>query len=135
MEESVWKEGVRKNASAKSLRSCNRVERGIRAEEEESILSVKGGEGKSASICRGPVKKGIYSTIQVIPDIASTFLSKERWNAENGARLSSHKSVDDKKWVSFTSHCKHTRWSRKKKGVYKIGSEVGLQQCKNQGRR
>jgi len=62
MEESVWKEEVRKNASAKSLGSCNRVERGIHAKEGESILSIKGGEGGSTSICGRPVEKGIYST-------------------------------------------------------------------------
>jgi len=128
IEEDVWKEGVREDASAKSLESCNRVERGICTKEGKSILFVKRGKGGSASICRGPVKKGIYSTIQVALDIASTFRGKERWNTENSARLSSHRPVDDKKWVPFTSHCRHTRWSRKEEGIYEIGSEVGLQQ-------
>jgi len=97
IEESVWKEGVGKNTRAKSLGSCNRVERGIHTKERESVLFVKGREKGSASIYRGLVKKRIYSTIQVTPDIASTFCSKERWNTENGTRLSSHKSVDNKK--------------------------------------
>jgi len=64
-------------------------------------------------------------TIQVTPDIASTLCSKERWNAENGARLLSHKSVDDKKWILFTSHCRHTRWGRKKKVFTKLDLRWG----------
>jgi len=78
IKESVWKEGVRKNASAKGLGSCNRVEREICTKEGESILIVQRGEEEGASICRGPVKKGIYLTIQVAPDIGSIFCSKER---------------------------------------------------------
>jgi len=38
-----------------------------------------------------------------------------------------HKSVDDKEWVSLTSHCRHTGWGRKEKGVYEAGPEVGIQ--------
>ena len=38
-----------------------------------------------------------------------------------------HKSVDNKEWVSLTSHCGHTGWGRKEKGVYEAGPEVGIQ--------
>ena len=46
---------------------------------------------------------------------------------ENGAGLLTHKSVDDKQWISFTSHRRHTRWSRKEKGVHEAEPEVEIQ--------
>ena len=46
---------------------------------------------------------------------------------ENGAGLSTHKSVDDKEWVSSTPHRRHTGWSRKEEGVHKAGPEIGIQ--------
>jgi len=78
MEESIWKERVRENASAKGLGLCNRVERRLCAKKREGILIVKEEKRGGTSICGKPVKKGIYSTLQVAPDIASTFCSKKR---------------------------------------------------------
>ena len=40
---------------------------------------------------------------------------------------STHKPVDDKKWVPFTPHCRYIGWSRKEKGVYEVGFEMGIQ--------
>jgi len=67
MEESIQEKGVRKNASAKSLGSCNRVKRGICTEEEESILVVQRRKKGSVSVCRGSVKKGISKSSQTLP--------------------------------------------------------------------
>jgi len=67
MEESIQEKGVRKNASAKSLGSRNRVKRGICTEEEESILVVQRRKKGSVSVCRGSVKKGISKSSQTLP--------------------------------------------------------------------
>jgi len=105
VEESLWEKGIGKDASAKGLGSCNRVEERVYSEEREGILVVKRGKRGDTSICRGSAKEGIYSTIQVTPDIASTFCSKKGWEAKDGTRLSPHKSVDGKKQISSTSYC------------------------------
>jgi len=61
MEESIQKERVREDASAKGLGPCNRVERRLCAEKREGVLIVKGGERGGASIHERSVEKGIYS--------------------------------------------------------------------------
>ena len=43
--------------------------------------------------------------------------------------------MNDKKWIPATTYCGHTGQSGKKKGVYEVGSKMGLQQCQDQGRR
>jgi len=53
------------------------------------------------------------------PDLTSPFCSKERWKKENGARLSSCKPVDSKKWILLTLNCRYPGWSRKEEGVHK----------------
>jgi len=60
-------------------------------------LVVKRGKRRGTSICRRSTEKGIYLTIQVTPDIASTFFSKKEWKAKNSTKLSPRKSVDNKK--------------------------------------
>jgi len=90
VEEGVWKKRVGKNASAKSLGPCDRVKRRFCAKEGESVFFIEGRKRGSTSVHRRPTKKRIHSTIQITPDIASTFCSKKGWKAKNGARLSSH---------------------------------------------
>ena len=102
VEESIWKKGVRKDASMKDLGPCHRIKGRIYAKKGESILTIKKGKRGSTDICRRPVEEGIYPTLQVIPDIASTLCGKKGWHKENGTRLSTHKPVDNKKWVPFT---------------------------------
>jgi len=77
VEESIWKEEVRKDTSAKGLGSCYRVKREICAEEGKDLLIVKKGERRDTSICRGSVKKRIHLTFQVIPNVTSTFCGKK----------------------------------------------------------
>jgi len=60
MEESIWKERFREDASAKGLGPCNRIERRLWAVKREGVLIVKGEERGGISICRRSVKKGIY---------------------------------------------------------------------------
>ena len=127
MEESIWKKGVRKNAGMKDLGLCHRIKGGIYAKKGESILTIKREKGGSTDICGRPVEKGIHLTLQVTTDIASILCSEKGWYTENGTRLSTHKPVDTKKWISFTPHCRHIGWSRKEKGVYKVGFEMGVQ--------
>jgi len=77
VEESLWEKGVGKDASAKGLGSCNRVEGRVYPKEREGILIVKRRKRGGTSICRGSAKEGIYSTIQVTLDIASILCSKK----------------------------------------------------------
>ena len=107
VEEGVWKKGVRENASAKDLGPYHRIERGIHAKKEKGVLIVEGGK-RSTGIHGGSVEERIHLTFQVIPNITSTLCSKEGWHMENGAGLSTHKSIDNKEWVSFTSHRRYT---------------------------
>jgi len=77
VEEDVWKKRVGKNASAKSLGSCDRVKRRFCAKEGKSVFSIERRKRGSTSICKRPTKKGIHLTIQITLDIASTFCSKK----------------------------------------------------------
>jgi len=111
----------------KDLGPCYRIKGGIYAKKGKSILTIEREKRGGTDICGRPVEEGIYSTLQVTTDIASTLCSKKGWYMENGTRLSTHKPVDDKKWVSFTPHYRHIGWSRKEKGVYEVGFEMGVQ--------
>jgi len=62
MEKSIWEERVRKNASTKGLRSCNRVKKGACAKKGEDVFIVEGREEGSTGICGGPTKKRVYLT-------------------------------------------------------------------------
>ena len=108
MEKGVWKKGVRENTSTKDLGLCHRTERGVYAKKEKGILIIKGGKGKSTGICGGSVEKRIHPTFQVTSNITGTLCGKKEWHAKNGTGLLIHKSVDNKEWVSFTPHCRHT---------------------------
>ena len=77
MEKGIWKKGVRKNASAKSLGSHNRIKRRLHTKEGESVFSIERRKRGSTSICRRPTEKGIHSTIQITLDIASTLCRKK----------------------------------------------------------
>ena len=94
--EGIWKKEVRKNASTKNLGPCYRVEERIYTKKEKGILTVQRGKGGGASICRRPAKKKIHPTFQVTPNITSILCSKEGWYMEDGAGLSTYKSVDNK---------------------------------------
>jgi len=126
VEEGVQEKGVRANASAKGLGSCDRTKGRLCVKKGESVFFIKGRKRGSTSVCGRPTKKGIHSTIQITLDIASTLCSKKEQKAKNGARLSSHQSMDGKKWIPPASHYGHIRWSRKEEGIYKVGSEVGI---------
>ena len=96
VEENVWKKGVGKNASAKDLGPCYRIERGVHTKKGKSILIVKGGKGRSTSICERSVKERIHLAFQVAPNVTSILCGKKEWYMENSAGLSTHKSVDNK---------------------------------------
>ena len=127
MEKGVWKKGVRENASVKDLGLCHRIERGVCTKKGKGVLLVEGGKGGSTDICRGSVEERIHLTLQVTPNVTSTLCGEKGWHAENGTRLSTYKPVDNKKWVSLTSHHRYTGWSRKEEGVHKTRSEIGIQ--------
>ena len=122
-----WGKIFGKNTSMKNQRPRHRVEGKIYTKKGKDILTVQRGERGGTSICRRPAKKRIYSPFQVTPNVTSTLCSKEGWHMENGAGLLTYKSVDNKEWVSLTSHYRHTGWSKKEEGVYKAGPEVGIQ--------
>ena len=79
MEKGLRKKGVRKDASAKGLGPCDRVERRVYPKEEESVFTVKGGKRGSAGICGRPITKRIYSSLQVTANVTSTFRGKKGW--------------------------------------------------------
>ena len=97
MEESIWKKGVRKNAGMKDLGPCHRIKEGIYAKKGESILTIEREKRGSIDVCERPVEEGIYPTLQVIPDIASTLCGKKGWHMEDGTELLISKPVDSKK--------------------------------------
>jgi len=93
----------------KDLGPHHRVERRVYAKKGKGVLIVKGEKRRSTGVCGGSAEKRIYLTFQVTPNITSTLCGKKGWNMENGIGLSIHKSVDNKKWVFFTPHYRHTR--------------------------
>jgi len=125
--EGIREKEVGKNTSTKNLGPYYRVEGRIYTKKGKGILTVQGRKGEGASICRRPAKERIHPPFQVTPNITSILCSKKGWHTENGAGLSTHKLVDNKEWVFLTPYCRHTGWSRKEKGVYKVGPEVGIQ--------
>jgi len=127
MGEGIWEKEVGKNASTKNLGPCYRVEERIYTKKGKGILIVQRRKGGGASVCRRPAKERIHPPFQVTPNVTSILCSKKRWHTENSTGLSTHKLVDNKEWVFLIPHCRHTGWSRKEKGVYKVGPEVGVQ--------
>ena len=97
IEKSIWEEGVREDASAKGLGSCNRVKRGVCVKKGEGVFIVKGRERGGTGICGEPTKKRVYPTFQVTPNFASTFYSKKGQKTKNSTGLLTHKPVDNKK--------------------------------------
>jgi len=77
VKKSVWKKGVRENASVKDLGPCHRIERGIHTKKGKGILLIKEEKGGNTGICGRSVKKRIYPTFQVTPNITSTLCSKK----------------------------------------------------------
>jgi len=77
VEKSIWKKGVRENASAKDLGPCHRIERGIYTKKGKGIPLVEGGKGGSTDIHRGSVEERIHSTFQVIPNVTSALCGKK----------------------------------------------------------
>jgi len=65
----------------------------------EGVFIVEGRKRGGIGICGGPTKKRVYLTFQVTPNFTSTFCSKKGWKTKNGVGLSTHKPVDDKKWI------------------------------------
>ena len=108
MEKGIQKKEVRKDASTKNLGLCHRVEERIYTKKGKDILTVQREKGGGASVCKRLAKKRIHPIFQVTPNVTSILCSKEGWHMENGAGLSTYKSVDNKEWVSLTSHYRHT---------------------------
>ena len=63
MKESIWKERVRKDTSAKGLGLRYRVKGGICTKEWKGLLVVERRKKRDTSICKGSVEKGIYLTL------------------------------------------------------------------------
>jgi len=54
-------------------------------------------ERKSSIFCKGLVEKEVYSTIEITIDVTSVFCAEERWEEEDGTRLSIFEQLDDQK--------------------------------------
>ena len=48
---------------------------------------------------------------------------------KNGTGLSTHKPVDDKKWVPPLFHSRYIGWSGKEKSIYEARPKIRIQQC------
>ena len=127
MKEGIWKKEVEKNASAKDLGPCYRVERRVHTKKRKDILIVERRKGRSTSIYRGSVEERIYPTFQVIPNVTSTLCGKKGWYIKNGTGLLTYKSVDNKEWIFLIPHCQHTGWSREEEGVYEARPKIEIQ--------
>jgi len=97
VKKSIWKKEVRKDASAKDLGPCHRVERGVYAKKREGILTIERRKRGSTKICGRLTEKRIYPTLQVTPNVASTLCGEKGWHIEGGTGLSISKPVDSKK--------------------------------------
>jgi len=60
VEKGVWKKEVRKDASAKDLGLCYRIERGVYAKKEKGVLIVEGEKRRSTSICGRSIEERIH---------------------------------------------------------------------------
>ena len=77
MEESLWKKGVRKDASVKGLGPCDRVKRGVFTKEREGVFIVERREGRSISICGRSTAKRVYTTLQIATNFTSALCGKK----------------------------------------------------------
>jgi len=131
VEKGLWEKGVGKDASAKGLGSRDRTKRGVYTKEREGVFIVERRKGEGTSICGRSTTKRVYPTLQVTANFTSAFCSKKGRQKKDGTRLPPYKPIDSKEQIPITAHCRHPRWGREKEGVYKVGSEMGLQQCQN----
>jgi len=127
MEKSIWEKRVGEDASTKGLGPCDRVKRGVYAKKGEGVFIVERRERGGTSICGGPTKKRVYPTFQVTSNFASTFHSKKGWKTKNSTGLSTHKLVDDKKWIPPPSHSRYIGWSGKEKSIYEARPKIEIQ--------
>ena len=77
MEESIWKKGVRKDASAKDLGPCHRAKRRVYAKKGEGIFTIERRKRGSTEIRRRPIKERIHPTLQITPNITGTLCGKK----------------------------------------------------------
>jgi len=77
VEKGLQKKEVRKNASAKGLGPCNRVERGVYPKKRESVFLIKREKRGSAIICRRPIAKRVHSSLQITANVTSTLCGKK----------------------------------------------------------
>jgi len=62
VKKSVWKKGVRENASMKDLGLCHRIERGIHTKKGKGILLIKEEKGGNTGIRGRSVEERIHLT-------------------------------------------------------------------------
>jgi len=63
VEKSIWKKGVRENASVKDLGPCHRVERRVYTKKGEGLLIVKRGKRGGVGICGRLAEERLYPTL------------------------------------------------------------------------
>jgi len=80
-----------------NLGSCYRIKGEVYTKEREGILIIERRKKGGTDICRRPVEKRIYPTLQITSNVTSTLCGKKGWCMEDGTRLSAHKPVNNKK--------------------------------------
>jgi len=77
VKESLWEKRIRKNASAKGLGSCDRVERRVYTKERKGVFIVKRRKGGSASVRGRSTAERVHLTLQVTANVTSTLCGKK----------------------------------------------------------
>ena len=96
VKKSIWKKGVKKDASGKDLGPCHRAKRRVYAKKGEDILTIERRKRGSTEIHRRPIEERIHLTLQITPNITGTLCGKKGWYPEDGTGLSTLKPVDNK---------------------------------------
>ena len=118
MDKGVRKEVVGENAHKKIVGSRDRYKRRVCAKEGKGVSIVKERKRRGEEICEGTVAERLHLAVKVTANSASVLYRKEGWEEEEP--------------TPFDFRHLGEYWDEE--GVYKDGFEVGLQQCKDQGK-
>ena len=87
VDKSVWEEAVGENVHEEIVGPRNRSERGICAEERESISLVKGRKGRSKRVRKRTAEERIHLAIEITANGTGVLCREEGWEEEDGTRL------------------------------------------------
>jgi len=68
MDQSIWKETIRKDANEEGVGSCNRSEEEVCAKEGKGLPIVKEGKRGSKGVHLGAAEERVYPTVEITAD-------------------------------------------------------------------